>query len=326
LAASPAADSMRDELSVITKEALRARDVVRDLLFIARPAAVERTEVDVRQIIAHIERVRRAAWQQQGIEVRIETGSVTAPVWGNEHQLTQVLLNLVTNAEQALESVAERHMTIRAETAPEGLVVSVADNGPGMDPATRARVFEPFFTTKPGVGTGLGLSLSYTMVAAHHGRLEVESAPGEGTSFRMVLPHPAVLPEHAASPDKPAHQPYRVLVIDDEPNLRKVCERLIVSLGHECATAESAQAALALLEREPFDLVLCDYRLATETAEAVVQGIMSRQPSVLGRVVIATGATTDPGVVALTERHGLRLLPKPYGVEQIERLLSHRAA
>ena len=315
---SPAAAALNEEISVVQKEALRARNIVRDLLFIARPGTSERASIPVSELVAHIERLRRTAWMQQGIrwEINIEQPCVA---WGNEHQLTQVILNLVSNAEHALAEAPEKRITVRAFTRGEVTEISVSDSGCGMDEATRGRVFEPFFTTKQGHGTGLGLPLSYSIVQSHQGEIRVDSTPGVGTTFSITLP--AVAPE-TAEPDGGDTQAeptgaVRVLVVDDEPSLRKVCQRLIASLGHECVTAENSSSALDLAAGGDFDLVLCDYRLATETADDVLAGFERVAPHLISKTVIATGATTDAGVIDLTRRYNLQLIAKPYGVEEL---------
>ncbi len=314
---SPEAAPLSEDLGVIQKEALRARNIVRDLLFIVRPGTSERSLIPVSDLMGHIERLRRTAWTQQGIgwEINIQEPCM---VWGNEHQLTQVMLNLVTNAEHALQGVDNPRIAIRAVTRAGRTQIEVSDTGAGMDEATRNRVFEPFFTTKQGHGTGLGLPLSYSIVQSHDGQISVVSTPGEGTTFTINVPAsqgaPGAVDELRAAP---AQGVIRVLVVDDEPSLRKVCQRLISSMGHECDVAENSAAALDLAQRADFDVVLCDYRLATETANDVVQGFERVAPALVNRVVIATGATTDPGVVELTERYGLKLIAKPYGVDDL---------
>ncbi|KAA0239625.1 response regulator [bacterium] len=324
--ASPGED-FEEEVEIIRKEALRARDIVRDLLFIARPGQVERGEVQIEAVVGHVERLRRPAWSQLGIEVSIDTAGMGSPIYGNEHQLTQVLLNLVTNAENAVKDNPRPRIAVRARTRGESAIIEVEDNGHGMDAATRDRIFEPFFTTRQGDGTGLGLSLSYSMVAAHDGQIEVQSTPGAGTIFRVVLPLRAEAPsppEPASPAPAPAHA--RALVVDDEPSLRVLSQRLIGSMGHECAVAPDSATATALAQEQGFDLVICDYRLATETAGAVIAGFQQVAPGLVERTVIATGATTDPGVVELVERHNLRLIAKPYGIDEIAALLAEAAA
>lgn len=321
MALSSHAEPLREDIAVVQKEAARARDVVRDLLFIARPVTPTRALVTLRDVLAHIDRIRRSAWVQQGITAEVECDGLTHMVHANEQQLTQVLLNLVTNAEAALAGRPGAQLTLSARDAGDQIEVTVRDNGRGMDEAMQERVFEPFFTSRPGVGTGLGLPLSLSIVTAHDGQLNVESTPDVGTTFRVVLPAAQAVPEAPRPRALPAPAPRRVLVIDDEPNLRRVCQRLVTKLGHDCVVADGARAALAVENIEAFDLILCDYRLATETADIVVGSIAEHRPQVLPRVVIATGATTDSGVLELTRRFNLRLLAKPYGIDDIEELM-----
>ncbi|HML97042.1 MAG TPA: GAF domain-containing protein [Tepidiformaceae bacterium] len=326
IGSSAAASAVREEIAIIQKEALRARNIVRDLLFIARPGTSERQLVPVSELVAHIERLRRSHWASLGItaEIRIEPG---CQAWGNEHQLTQVILNLVTNAEQVLSEREGGRLTIAAARRGERTRIVVADNGKGMDEATRSRIFEPFFTTRPGLGTGLGLPLSYSIVQSHQGSISVASAPGAGTTFTIDLP---ATPAEADGPP-PAEPPApraasRVLVVDDEPSLRKVCQRLVSSLGHVCETAGDTAAALEIAATRDFDMVLCDYRLAAETADQVLQGFARVAPHLIPRTIIATGATTDAGVLRLVEEYGLKLVAKPYGVEELARMIEESRA
>ena len=325
MSANPAAESLSEEISVIQKEARRAADIVRDLLFIARPGTSERTQISVSELIGHIERIRRSHWAGASIEpaIAIDPG---CQVWGNEHQLTQVILNLVTNAEHALAGAPIRRLKLTASCDGGRTTITVSDTGKGMDQATLDRIWEPFFTTKPGFGTGLGLPLSYSIIQSHNGAITVESHPGGGTTFRLDLPALPDAPVVTGEPPERDVSVARVLVVDDEPSLRKVCQRLVASLGHECDTAESSAAAIELAKSKDFDLVLCDYRLATETADRVIAGFSEVAPALIERTVIATGATTDAGVVELTNRYRLQLMAKPYGAEELSRIIGEALA
>ena len=131
-------------------------------------------------------------------------------IWGDSDQLHQVMTNLIVNAQQALMQTAPpRRLSVRLGARGSEVAIEVEDNGPGMAEEVRKRIFEPFFTTKPqGVGTGVGLSVSLGIVTAHGGRIEVRSAPGEGTCFAVLLPMPTALPavieEGAAESTAPA--------------------------------------------------------------------------------------------------------------------------
>ena len=322
---SPAAASLTEELTIVQKEALRARNIVRDLLFIVKPGATERATIPVAELVAHIERLRRTSWTQNGIRWDINIDQ-PCTVWGNEQQLTQVLLNLVTNAEYALVGRDDARISIKAILRNGQTEISVSDTGIGMDEATRLRVFEPFFTTKQGLGTGLGLPLSYSIVQAHNGEFRVESQEGFGTTFTMVLPAAPEAPPPLAHIQEPVRSgSISVLVVDDEPSLRKVCQRLIASMGHECVTAENSAEAADLAATTDFDVVLCDYRLGSETADDVVAAFQRVAPHLVNRIVIATGATTDAGVVELKEKLNLRLMAKPYGVAELNEMISRVA-
>ena len=138
------------------------------------------------------------AFRVDTIAVELRLAADLPRLWADPHQLQQVLVNLLTNAQQALRDVARpRQVTLTTwcDPARTQVTLEVADTGPGMPPAIRARIFEPFFTTKPpGVGTGLGLPLCQGIIEGHGGTMRVTSLPGQGTTFRVVLPV-GVVPE-----------------------------------------------------------------------------------------------------------------------------------
>lgn len=315
-----------EEVAIIKQEALRARDIVRDLLFIVRPGPVEFGEVVLADAMKHVERLRRSTWQQRGIHTVILIDGDGPRILGNAHHIIQVLLNLTSNAEDALLGIVEPRLEITARTMGNEAVLTVSDNGSGMDALTVERISEPFFTTKAGKGTGLGMSVINNIITIHGGRMEFKSAPGAGTRVEVTLPlwsesEVAGPPTDSASSDP--QRAHSVLVIDDEPTLRKLAKRLLESLGHQCEVASSVSEALAATAVTEFDLVICDYRLGGETATQFVDRLPeTSRAKVLRRLVIATGATTDLGVSQLLETHNLKLLPKPYGLEQLSSILS----
>lgn len=320
LAMEPLPGQAAEHVDVIQREAHRAGNIVRDLLVIARPAPVTHAPVSLRSMLHHLEKVRRPEWENRGITVSIDVPFEDPPLTGNEHQLMQVLVNLLSNAERAVEGVPEPRIDLRVRQCEGQVHLDVADNGSGMDAATQARIFEPFFTTRKGAGgTGLGLSLSYTIIQSHNGRIAVESTPGAGTRFTIMLPTESTGAEEEQAPGQDADAPQgaRVLVVDDEPSLRDVCRRLVAAIGHQCATAGSAQEAIAMARRESFDVILCDFRLGPESAEMVVRRFADEAPHLVPRTVIATGATTEPGVLELAAEYNLPLIAKPYGMNEL---------
>jgi signal transduction histidine kinase len=198
----------RRSLRTVLAGAERSRDLVSQILAFARKeeSAQRRESVDVAAVL-HVALQLMRATVPTSIRLEEEIAAVP-PVLGDPTQLHQVVVNLVTNAAQA---IGEAHGTItvglRLDTARAALRLWVADSGCGMDAATQARVFEPFFTTKEvGKGTGLGLSVVHGIVKDHGGRIEIESAPGKGTRFDIILPHPLAAPGEAGDEHKLGQQ------------------------------------------------------------------------------------------------------------------------
>lgn len=185
----PLHDEQRESVRLIKREADRAVAVIRDLLTFSRKAGPSRDPIDLNETIELTLRLRHYSLRSAGVEVNLELDRGIAHVAGDGQRLQQVLLNLLVNAEFAMEGAALKRLTIRTERASHGVMLTVDDTGAGMTEETRQRIFEPFFTTKPaGHGTGLGLSVSYGIIQSHGGNISVESQIGVGTAFRIFLP------------------------------------------------------------------------------------------------------------------------------------------
>lgn len=178
-----------ESVSLIKREADRAIGVIRDLLLFARKTDARDVPVDVNTIVKHTVRLRALASRSSGIEVHMKLDESNPRVRGDEQKLQQVLLNLLVNAEAAMQDTQLRHLSITTQRKQRTVQIIVSDTGHGMTPSVSERVFEPFFTTKPpGEGTGLGLSVSYGIIQAHEGTISVESTPAVGTTFTILLP------------------------------------------------------------------------------------------------------------------------------------------
>jgi PAS domain S-box-containing protein len=178
-----------ESVRLIKREADRAVAVIRDLLTFARKTPARDTVLDVNELVAQTLRLRAYGFKAVGIEVITELDPAVPLVRADHQKIQQVLLNLIVNAEHAMQSVPERRLRLVTRCEGDGVSIAITDTGSGMSPEVQARIFEPFFTTKPeGTGTGLGLSVSYGIVQAHGGSLTCESTPGLGTTFRIALP------------------------------------------------------------------------------------------------------------------------------------------
>lgn len=179
----------RESVRLIKRESDRAVGVIRDLLIFSRKSGPSRAPVDLNQIIELTLRLRGYSMRSAGVDVVVDLAPGIPPVWGDDQRLQQVLLNLVVNAEYAMQRSATKRLMITSSLCDTGVTIRISDSGVGMTAETCQRIFEPFYTTKPaGDGTGLGLSVSYGIIRAHGGTIRVESVPDRGTAFHIFLP------------------------------------------------------------------------------------------------------------------------------------------
>lgn len=178
-----------ESVQLIKREADRAIGVIRDLLLFSRKTEPRDVPVDINTIVQHTIRLRSYASRSSGIEVHTHLDPSNPQVRGDDQKLQQVILNLLVNAEYAMQDVHVRHLSIMTRKDRDKVNIVISDTGQGMPEEVKERIFEPFFTTKPaGVGTGLGLSVSYGIVQGHNGTISVDSTPNVGTTFTLSLP------------------------------------------------------------------------------------------------------------------------------------------
>ncbi len=295
----------------------RVREIVRDLKSFSRGTNDDWELVDVRQVL-------RSAIGLAANEIRhraqlvVDEGEV-APIRANEHRLSQVLLNLLINAAQAIPEGHASENAVRASTftAPDGrIVVEISDTGAGIPPEVLPRIFDPFFTTKPiGVGTGLGLSICHGIVTTLGGDIEVESAPGRGSTFRVRLPQ-GLSRQAAERPPALLSPPVRrgrILVVDDEELVTRAVAR-ILSPQHDVVTRTSAQAALDEITSggDEFDLVLCDLMMPDMSGMELHARLDDVAPELARRVVFLTGGAFTPDARAFLESVPNARIEKPF--------------
>jgi two-component system NtrC family sensor kinase len=292
----------RDHLRVIREQADRAGRIVRNLLTFARKGPADVTDIDLNDIVQRT--VSLVGYELKLREVRLELSLDPGlpGLTGDRYQIQQVVLNLVTNAIHAVqENGPDRPRRIGvATTASDGQVVlRVSDTGPGIPEQMVPQIFTPFFTTKaPGQGTGLGLSISYRIVEGHGGTLAVQRGLDGGAVFVMRLPIqaaagvrrasgvvPVPLEEAGAAPDAPHHD---ILVVDEDPAIRRMLSVLLGSPTQVVETASEATAAIALLEEKEFDLVIADARAPVSAGERFPDHLFRRWPDLRERSILLT--------------------------------------
>jgi PAS domain S-box-containing protein len=288
----------------------RVRHIVRDLRVFSRAEDEQHGPVDVRAVL---DSTLRITWNEIRHRARlVRDFEDVPPVLGNESRLGQVFVNLLVNAAHAIpEGQAEANqITVRTRVRDDRIAVEVIDTGSGMVPAVMHRLFTPFFTTKPvGVGTGLGLSICQRIVTAMGGEIRVDSTPGQGSTFSVLLPAaPSLRPSPPVEPAARLRQGRRgrVLVIDDEALIALAIRRML-SDDHDVQTVGRAEDALAKLRAgEQYDVILCDLMMPQVTGMDLHATLSRERPDLVGRMIFMTG-----GAFTLRARQFLDGVPNP---------------
>ncbi|MDX1661245.1 MAG: ATP-binding protein [Gemmatimonadota bacterium] len=315
-------DPIRSSLEEVDKASKRASRLTRQLLAFSRQQVRQPETLDLNDVVRDMEPMfRRLVREDVRIDVSLDSDGVPARV--DIGQVEQVLVNLVANASDAMPDGGRLEIeTSRTEvsepiergkyTIPPGSYVelSVRDSGVGMDAETRAKIFEPFFTTKHrGGGTGLGLATVYGIVKQNEGYVLVESSPGAGSTFRVWLPaseeevEPAAEPAIEAPREEPAEREgATILLVEDEPAIRRLAARILSSDGHVVIEAGDGAEALEVAERHDgeIDLLFTDIVMPKASGRKVARTLTDRWPHLA--VVYTSGYTNEQNLGAGIER------------------------
>jgi PAS domain S-box-containing protein len=326
----------------ILQAARRAARIVKDLLTVARrEESVERSRMDLNDIVAYIVDTQRYATETRGVHATLDLSPDRADVVADGAQLEQVVLNLVVNARQALEKLMERrggtdlewapsiHITTRV--ADEQVTLEVEDNGPGIPVVDLPHIFDPFWTTRDeGEGSGLGLSVVHGIVTSHGGTIDVVSAIGEGTRFTVRLPLApkpddvvSTASESATREEEPERgvRPLDILVVDDEAVIRELLQRFLASRGHAVVTAADGIQALRLAEGSRFDVVVSDLRMPSMDGREVIRRLRELPTCASTRFVLSTGDTEMSDSTVDLGSSDVQVVHKPYDVDALVRVV-----
>jgi signal transduction histidine kinase/CheY-like chemotaxis protein len=314
-------DSTRRSVDVILHEAERAAKIVRQLLTFARKRQSTRTMVDLNQVIRDTLALRAYEQRVTNIAVIDALASGLPHLFADPHQMQQVLLNLVINAEQAVLAANGRGtIVVRTwhDMQRESLILEINDDGPGVPDDVQAKIFDPFFTTKDvGKGTGLGLTVAYAIVQEHGGRIRLQSQPGRGASFFVELPVTGGTLKQAPSPPPTAAELQqlagkRVLVVEDEPALASAVSDSLTDAGFVVDRAGDGEEALARVAERPYDLVICDLKMPRVDGMAFYRAIAATTPALAARLIFVTGDVVGAEAERFLEDSGCRWLAKPF--------------
>ena len=317
----------RGHLRVIHEQAERAGRIVRNLLTFARKAPAERERVDLTDVLQRTLLLMSYDLRLKDVELERDFASVLPDVLGDRHALQQVVLNLLTNAAQAVAgNPPGTPRKVRVATwFDERVHLRVTDTGPGIPDDVARQLFTPFFTTKePGQGTGLGLSISYSIVEAHGGRIAVERPADGGAAFHVDFPPaPAEAPAaRRSAADRPipaapaaAGGSRTILLVDDDQAVRRMVQALFGREGHTVEVARNGPHAIELASTRTFDLIIADGRAAA-TGRLFVEELAEKLPHLRDRTLVATG-DVRPGTEETLARLGLRYVRKPFNLRDL---------
>lgn len=319
-------DEHREAMEVIRSETVRASQVVKDLLAFSRRSEPRREAVDLQDVVESALRLSHYQLTTGNLRTEIEIPAELPAVLGDPRLLQQVVINLVTNAMQAMAPQGTGTLRLEARAEHSTVILEVADTGSGISAAARSRIFEPFFTTKEeGQGTGLGLSVTYGIVTAHGGTISVVDSTPAGSRFRVTLPAISERrePEEPSSPAPPARSALagiRLLFVDDEPALRGGMLAFGTLRGFTVVTAADGVEALAAVQATSFDAVVCDVRMPGMDGIAFHAALAVERPGLAMRTVFVTGDMLGSAARAAAATRQ-PMLHKPFAFERLEEAL-----
>ncbi len=323
----------------ILQEAERASRIAKNLLLFARGAKAEHAGTNLNEIVRSTMALRTYELSLAGIRVHLNLDPDLPPILADAAQLLQVVLNLVNNAEQAIEPGGGRgHIWLRTRrVSAMRVALDIADDGPGIAPDLLPHIFDPFFTTKPpGVGTGIGLSIVRGIVHEHRGEVSVQSQPGRGAMFTVELaaanaadlaqaqpspwPAPALLaapPQLAAAETHPQH----ILVVEDEPTVARLIADVLTEEGYSVETVLDSRAGLNLLRSNSYELLVCDLHMPHLDGPSLYRELLRLGSPLAQRLVFVTADMLSPRTSEFLESCNVPCLAKPFLVEELKELV-----
>jgi len=316
----------RKHLDVIREQADRAAAIVRNLLTFARQGPRTSENVDINDVVERTAALTRYEIQLRDVAFSVDLDPELPPVHGDRFQLQQVVLNLVTNAIQALGEnppSQERVITVRTYVANELVVLDVSDSGPGIPTDAQTRIFDPFYTTKdPGKGTGLGLSITYGIVRTHGGDIRFAARAEGGSRFVVSLPAtsaPLPLPgDGKRRRSDRTGSTGSVLLVDRDSAVRQMINLVFSHVGYNVVVADTDAAPEAAFDDAVYDLIVADPRIPVTSGESFADWLCQKHPGMTERTIFLTADVREETTKWL-EGIGCRFFHKPFNVQELKK-------
>jgi PAS domain S-box-containing protein len=320
-------DSFRRQTELVQKQARKAAGLVQGLLMFSRPSRPLNQKVRIEDLIDRAIDLRRTMLDSCRVAVTLDHPNDLPAVDADPNQLTQVFVNILLNAEQAISS-ARDHGRIEVHTGVSDgkLEILIDDDGPGIAAGIRSKIFDPFFTTRrAGGGSGLGLTICLVIVKEHGGSIEAQSSPLGGARLRILLrasksssvPHAGA----ASAQRREGLKGRSILVVDDEEDIRDLVSEGLGARGAVVDTARNADEAWSRLSAKSYDGVICDFNLKGMGGLELFDQILQRDAHGAPRFLFITGDLLDRGQLSSLERKGARALQKPFQISELAAVL-----
>jgi len=317
-------EEVSGDIQTIYDEAQRAARIVQNLLFFAGRRNTEKQYLDLNSVLIRSLEIKSYDFKVSSIDVVTDLSPGDKKTMIDEHQLVQVFLNILTNAEQAIhQAVGKGQIGVRTVSSDDGIEITIKDDGPGIPSEVLNRIFEPFFTTKGvGQGTGLGLSISYGIIKQHGGDIWAESVEGEGTTFHITLPVAA--PEMLKMFETPTlasieRTTKHILVVEDEPQIRNLLGKYLESERYTVDLAEDGQEAWRKLANIDYDCILLDLKMPGMSGPELYKLIQEISETMASTVVFVTGDTVSPATRDFISETGNPMVAKPFRMAELLR-------
>ncbi|NDW01506.1 ATP-binding protein [Salipiger sp. PrR002] len=318
-------DDVRRRVEKISEAAERCARIVKSFLAMARQQPARLVPMDMAETAQMAVDALRNGADGLATRVEVEIAPDLPTVRGDAHQVSQLVINLVTNADQAIEESGIGDLirvTLSHDPGAQMVELRVADNGPGIPKDIRSRIFDPLFTTKPvGSGTGIGLALCHRIATAHAGQIRLAEG-GQGAT--LVVRLPSTEAESAGAGEGPRAAPAEargaVLVVDDEPDVSDLIREILLRDGFDVEVAGTAEAALEKLETREFALILSDLNMPGLGGRGFYERLMRDRPGQARRMGFVTGDTMSPQARGFLDGAGRPFLEKPIAPEELRRL------
>lgn len=320
------ADTLR-RIDKISNAAERSAKIVKTFLAMARQQPTRMEPVNIHAVLATAIDVADFGKQQDGVEIVSQLPEDLPEILADADQITQVVINLIINAGQAIgtSGVGNRvEVSSRADNSGDFIEIIIADNGPGIPENIRARIFEPFFTTKSvGDGTGIGLAFCHRIIHSHGGQIRLDPQTGRGSRFSIRLPLAKNTAETGSEEATRADETVarKVLVVDDEADVAEFVAEVLANEGFGVTIANSGREAITCLKHRKYDVVLSDLNMPEIDGRGLYNALAADFPYLMDRCAFITGDTMGKASQALLTELGRPFLEKPVSPDELRKLV-----